>query len=137
MIRSGGSRSRGVALALAVTIALWIEASSVKAASVLIVAPTGVSLVTVEGGSNPGIQSLTITASGSGPLSWVAASSASWIQVIPPTGTTPFSALVSANVAGMTAGTYTGMIYFTSPQTGTSQVVFVSLTVTPQALQSQ
>jgi hypothetical protein len=91
----------------------------------------------VEGGSNPGLQSLTITTSGSEVLSWVAASSTSWLQVIPPAGTTPSSAFVTANVAGMTAGTHTGMIFFTSTQTGTSQVVFVSVTVTPQALQSQ
>lgn len=137
LITSGGLRSRGVALALAVTIALWIEASSAKAASVLTVAPPSLSFVTVEGGSNPSMQSLTIFSSGSEPLSWFAVSTATWVQVIPLTGTTPSSALVSANVAGMTAGTYTGTIFFTSSQTGTNQIVFVALTVTPQTPQSQ
>lgn len=134
--RLRGMRSRGVALALAVTVALWIEASSAKAAPILTVAPAGLSFVTVEGGSIPATQSLTITTSGSEAVSWVAASTASWLQVIPPTGTTPSAAFISANVAGMTAGTYTGMILFTSTQTGTSRVVSVSVTVTPQALQS-
>ena len=137
MIRSGGSRSRGVALALAVTIALWIEAPSVKAASVLTVAPPGVSFVTVEGGSNPSMQSLTIFSSGPEPLSWFAVSSVPWVQVIPLTGTTPSSVLVSANVAGLTVGTYTGTIFFTSSQTGTNRTLFVSVTVTPQASQSE
>ncbi len=137
LITSGGLRSRGVALALAVTIALWIEASSAKAVSVLTVAPPSLSFVTVEGGSNPSMQSLTIFSSGSEPLSWFAVSTATWVQVIPLTGTTPSSALVSANVAGMTAGTYTGTIFFTSSQTGTNQIVFVALTVTPQTPQSQ
>ena len=137
LITSGGGRSRGVALALAVTIALWIEASSAKAASVLTVAPPSLSFVTVEGGSNPSMQLLNIFSSGPEPLSWFAVSTATWVQVIPLNGTTPSSVLVSANVAGLTAGTYTATIFFNSSQTGTNKIVFVSVTVTPQASQSE
>jgi hypothetical protein len=136
-IRSGPLLSRGVVVCLAVTMALWIMASSAKAAPALTVSPNGLSFVTVEGGSNPPMQSLTIFTPGSEALSWFAAGTASWIRVIPLAGTTPSSAFVSADVAGMAAGTYSGSIFFTSSQTGTSQVVFVSVTVTPQIPQSQ
>jgi len=117
--------------------ALWVAASIARAAPALNVTPTGLSFVTVEGASNPSMQSLTIFSSGPEPLSWLAVSSVPWVQVIPLTGTTPSSVLVSANAAGLTAGTYTGTIFFTSSQTGTNKVVFVSLTVTPQTPQSQ
>ena len=137
LITSGGLRSRGVALALAVTIALWVAAPLARAAPALNVTPPSLSFVTIEGGSNPSMQSLTIFSSGPEPLSWLAVSSVPWVQVIPLTGTTPSSALVSANVAGLTAGTYTGTVFFTSSQTGTNKTVFVSLTVTPQTPQSQ
>jgi len=128
---------RGLAFCLAVTMALWVAASIVRAASALNVTPTGLSFVAVEGGTNSSMQSLTIFSSGSEPLSWSAVSTVTWVQVIPLAGTTPSSALVSANAAGMAAGTYTGTIFFTSSQTGTNKVVFVSLTVTPQTPQSQ
>ena len=137
LITSGGLRSRGVALAMAVTIALWVAAPLTRAAPALNVTPPSLSFVAVEGASNPSMQSLTIFSSGSEPLSWFAVSTATWVQVIPLTGTTPSSVLVSANVAGVAAGTYTGTIFFTSSQTGTNKIVFVSLTVTPQTPQSQ
>ncbi len=137
IIRSRQLLPRGVALCLAVTMVLWVAAPFARAAPALNVTPTGLSLVAVEGGSNPSMQSLTIFSSGSEPLSWFAVSTATWVQVIPLTGTTPSSALVSANVAGLTAGTYTGTIFFNSSQTGTNKIVFVSLTVTPQTPQSQ
>ena len=137
MIRTRRLLPRGLALCLALTMAHWVAASSARAAPSLAVTPTGLSFVAVEGGSNPSMQSLTIFSSGSVPLSWFAVSTATWVQVIPLTGTTPSSALVSANVAGLTAGTYTGTIFFTSSQTGTNQVVFVSVTVTPQIPQSR
>ena len=137
IIRTRRLLPRGVALCLAVIMALCVPASIARAAPALTVTPTALSFVAVEGAWNPSIQSLTIFSSGSEPLSWFAVSTATWVQVIPLAGTTPSSALVSANVAGMTAGTYTGTIFFTSSRTGTNQIVFVSLTVTPQTPQSQ
>lgn len=136
-IRTRRLLPRGLALCLALTMAHWVAASFARAAPALTVTPTVLSFVAVEGGSNPSMQLLTIFSSGSEPLSWSAVSTATWVQVIPLTGTTPSSALISANGAGMTAGTYTGTIFFTSRQTGTNQIVLVSLTVTPQTPQSQ
>ena len=136
-IRSRALSSQRFALCLALTMAFLGVASSTKAASALTVTPGGLSFVAVEGGSNPPIQSLTIVSSGSKGVSWFATSSVSWIQVIPLTGTTPASAFVSPNVAEMAAGTYTGTILVISRETGVSQVVSVSVTVTPQGTQSQ
>jgi len=125
------------ALCLALTVAFWVVASSANAARALTVTPTSLSFIAVERGSNPPVQSLIIVTPGSTAGEWFATSSGSWIQVIPLAGTTPGSAFVSANVAGLAAGTYTGTVLVISRQTGTSQVVSVSLTVTPQSTQSQ
>lgn len=137
IIRARWLLPRGLALCLAVTMALWVAAPFARAAPALNVTPPSLSFVAVEGASNPSMQSLTIFSSGSESLSWFAVSTATWVQVIPLAGTTPSSVLVSANVAGMAAGTYTGTIFFTSSQTGSNKTVFVSLTVTPQTPQSQ
>lgn len=137
IIGSDPWRWREMALGLAAMMALCMVVPSAMAAPALNVSPTALSFIVVEGGSNPPMQSITILASGTGTVSWFATSSASWVQVIPLIGTTPSSAVVMANVAGMTAGTYSGTILFASGQAGSSQVVVVSLTVTPQTPQSQ
>ncbi len=137
VIRTRRLLPRGVALCLAVTPALCMVVPSATAAPALNVSPTAVSFIVVEGASNPLMQSITILASGTETVSWFATSSAPWVQVIPLIGTTPSSAIVMANVAGMTAGMYSGTILFASSQAGSSQVVVVSLTVTPQTPQSQ
>lgn len=136
-IRSHALFLQRFTLCLALTMALWVVASSANAARALAVTPTSLSFVAVEGESNPPAQSLTIITPGSTAGEWFASSSGSWFQVIPLAGTTPGSAFVSANVAGLAAGTYTGTILVISRQTGTSQVVSVLLTVTPQSTQSQ
>ena len=137
IIGSGPWRWREMALGLAVTTAFCMVVPSAMAAPALNVSPTAVSFIVVEGGSNPPMQSISILASGPETVSWFATSSAPWVQVVPIIGTTPTSAVVMANVAGMTAGTYSGTILFASGQAGSSQVVVVFLTVTPQTPQSQ
>lgn len=135
--RLRSSLSQGVVLCLALTMPLWVVASSANAARAFVVAPTALSFVAVEGGSNPPTQSLSIVASDPTAASWSASSGAPWLQVIPLTGTTPTSAFVSANVADLAAGTYAGTILFVARGTGLSQVVSVSLTVIPQVPRSQ
>lgn len=136
-IRSRMLCSQRVTFCLALTIAFWLVLVSANVAQALNVTPSGMSFVAVEGGPNPPTQSFTITASGSTPEAWFASGGGSWFQVVPHAGTMPGSAFVSANVAGLTAGTYTGTILITSRQTGTSRVVTVLLTVTPQNIPSQ
>lgn len=131
-IRSRALPTQKPSLRLMLVMALLLVISSTRVALALTVTPTGLSFVAVEGGSNSPAQSLSIITSGTTPESWFASSSGSWFQVVPLAGTTPSSAFVSANVAGLAAGTYTGTILVISRRTGDSQVVSVSLTVTPQ-----
>lgn len=130
--KSGSLHTQGAAFFLSITIALWTVPSFAKAAPALTVSATALSFFAVEGASNPPMQSLTISTTGSETGSWVAASGVPWIQVIPSAGVFPSSVLVSANVAGMTPGTYSGTIFITSTQTGANQVVSVLLTLTPK-----
>ncbi|MDD5559553.1 hypothetical protein [Candidatus Methylomirabilis sp.] len=125
-------------LCLALTMALWLATSSTTAASSLTVAPGALSFVAIEGGANPPGQVIAIIASGPNAVSWFATGGASWLQVMPSAGEAPASVFVSANVAGMAAGTYSGTILITARQAGIgSRVVSVSLTVTPQSAPSQ
>lgn len=129
--------SQRLTLCLTLTMAFWLVLSSANLARALNVTPTTLSFVAAEEGPNPPSQSLTITTPGSISGSWFASSSGSWLQVIPHTGTTPDSAFVSANVAGLAAGTYTGTILFIARGSGVSRVISVSLTVIPKTTQSQ
>jgi hypothetical protein len=130
--KSGSLHTQGAAFFVAITMALWTVPSLAKATPGLTVSATALSFFAVEGASNSPMQSLTISTTGSETGSWVAASGAPWIQVIPSAGVFPSSVLVSANVAGMTPGTYSGTIFITSIQTGASQVVSILLTLTPK-----
>jgi hypothetical protein len=91
----------------------------------------------MEGGSNPSPQSISITNTGGGTLSWTASQAASWLSLNPTTGTTTTETdviTVSVNTAGMTANTYTTTITVSAPgSTSTIQQVPVTLTVTPPA----
>lgn len=124
-------------LCLALTLAMWLAVSSTAAAQSLTLAPGALSIVAVEGGANPPGQVFTVITSGP-TVSWFATSGAPWLQVMPAAGEGPGSVFVSANVAALAAGTYTGTILITARQAGLgSRVVSVSLTVTPQSAPSQ
>ena len=80
------------------------------------------------GGTIPPGQSLQITNSGGGTLTWSAALSASWLSVTPTSGTAPSPLTVSVAPAGLAAGTYSGTITISAAGV-TSQIVSVTLTV--------
>ncbi len=88
------------------------------------------------GPPDPPGQTLTISNTGGGTLTWAASSNASWLSVSPTSGTAPSSATVSVTgTAGLAAGSYSSTI--TVSATGASnspQTAAVSLTVTSSAL---
>jgi uncharacterized protein (TIGR03437 family) len=121
-------RSIPISLALIV-----VGAASAQTVSV---SPTSLSFTALVGGSAVS-QTLNITATGTNTTAAVFYS-ASWLTVSPASGTTPLQVTVTANPAGLAAGTYTDNSFRvqTSTQTISVPVTFTvgAITVTPQSL---
>jgi hypothetical protein len=95
------------------------------------VTPGTVAFTYASGTSTPGIQSLSVTSSGTALNITAAASSGAWLTVTPTTGSTPATLKVSANPTGLAAGTYNGTINITSDGAANSpQTVPVKLVIT-------
>jgi hypothetical protein len=87
--------------------------------------PTSLVFPGIEGGSNPTSQRLEIKNIGKGTLNWSASASEAWLTFSPTAGTTTTeidSITVSANAAGMQAGSYTTTITVTDPVASNSRV---------------
>jgi hypothetical protein len=114
-----------------VTVTLTV---SPQATPVLSVTPTSISFSATANGANPAPSSFNVTNTGTGTLSFTAQSDASWLTATPASGAAPQSVQVAANIAGLTAGTYTGHVTVTSTgATGSPTTVTVTLTVNPAA----
>lgn len=90
--------------------------------------PTALSFSGTAGGSNPPVQTLSLSNTGGGTLSWTASNNAAWLSLSPASGTNSGMVHASVNLAGLAAGTYTAAITITA--TGaTTKTVPVTLTV--------
>jgi len=114
-------------------------------ASPLAATPASLQFAYTLGGAVPAAQSIQITNSGSGTVTWSAAASDSWLSLSPASGTLPSTLSVSVSPASLTAGTYTGTILITPSGASNSPLMVnvtlavaavsgAALTVTPQAL---
>jgi uncharacterized protein (TIGR03437 family) len=103
---------------------------NVSAAPTISVSPASLNFSAQAGGAAPAPQQISI--SGSSALSYsVSAGSSAWLSVSPGNGTTPGSASVSVNPAGLSVGTHNGTITVTSSGASNSpQTVSVTLNVT-------
>jgi hypothetical protein len=91
--------------------------------------PTSFSFSATQGGSNPSNQSLSISNTGGGTLSWSVTDNATWLSLNPTSGTNSRTVTVSVNIAGLTAGTYNATI--TISATGaTNNPVNIPVTLT-------
>ena len=97
--------------------------------------PVSLTFTGAEGGANPAAQTLSITNTGGGILSWNASESASWLSLSPASGTTTTETdniTVNVNIAGLTANSYTDTITLTATgATNPTQQVPVTVTITP------
>jgi hypothetical protein len=95
------------------------------------VSGTSLSFSQAAGGSAPSPQTISVNSSGV-PITFSAALSLNqgqnWLTVSPSNATTPATLTVTANGAGLLAGTYTGQIVLASPGIN-QQVISVTLTV--------
>jgi hypothetical protein len=92
--------------------------------------PSALSFSATTGGANPANQTISITNSGGGTLTWAASDNAGWLTLSPASGTAPSSLVASVNISGLAAGTYTGAISISATGATNSPLsVPVTLTV--------
>jgi hypothetical protein len=100
------------------------------ATPVLSVAPTSVAFSATQGGANPAAQTVNVTNTGGGSLSFTASDDQSWLAVAPASGSAPAALSLSANIAGLAPGTYTGTVTISAAgASGSPKTVAVTLTV--------
>jgi len=92
------------------------------------VSPTNLSFTTTQGGANPATQTLSISNTGDGTLSWTASDDASWLMLSPASGTGDGGVTLTVTTGALTAGSYSATV--TLSATGTDSVtVPVTFTV--------
>lgn len=102
----------------------------------LAAAPASVTLTAPANASAPVTQNVQITSSGTGALSYTASATVlqgpNWLSVSPVSGNTPATLTISANVTGLTQGTYNGQVTVVAPGAANSPITIpVTLTVGP------
>ena len=129
---SAGGRSMNRLAAEMPTLTQLISPPSAPVLSVnpaIGMSPTSLSFTAQQGGGNPAPQTLTISNTGGGTLSWSASDSATWLSLSPASGTGNGAVTASVATGTMTAGSYSGTI--TLSATGTASVTIpVALTIT-------
>ncbi len=97
--------------------------------------PASLSFSGMVGGSNPASQTLSVTNTGGGTLTWTASDNAAWLTLSPTSGTNSGAITASVNLSGLAAGTYNGTITIAASGAGNSpRTIPVSLTLsTPSA----
>ena len=98
----------------------------------LAVTPGSLTFAATQGGANPANQTLGVSNTGGGVLSWSVADDAPWLTVTPGTGSGAGTITAAASIAGLTSGTHTATVTVTAPgATGSPRSIPVTLTVDP------
>ena len=86
------------------------------------------------GGSNPAAQTVNVSNTGSGTMSWSASSNQAWLTVSPASGSNAGTLSIGTNLSGMAAGPYSGTITVSAAgATGSPKTIAVNLTVAAPA----
>ena len=97
--------------------------------------PSSLQFAYTAGGAVPAAQTIQISNSGSGTLTWTVTSSQSWLSVSAAAGTAPSNLTASVSPAALSAGTYTAAVQITGSGASNSPLsVAVTLTVTAAAM---
>jgi hypothetical protein len=91
--------------------------------------PTTFAFTATQGGSNPANQTLSISNTGGGTLTWSASDSAAWLTASPASGTGNGAVTLTVATGTLTAGTYSGTITLAA-MGAPSMTVPVTFTVT-------
>lgn len=92
--------------------------------------PASLSFSGVAGGANPVGQTLGITNTGGGTLSWSVSDNVNWLSLAPVSGTNSGTVSAAISVSGLAAGTYSGTITVSAVSGGTKDVL-VTLVLSP------
>jgi hypothetical protein len=98
--------------------------------AVLVVEPLSFSFTAVEGGDNPGTQTLAIEEATARAVPFTVSKTNDWLTLSATDGTTPSSIQVGVDIIGLPADVYDDVIVVRSPDTEDSILVPVTLTVT-------
>jgi len=99
----------------------------------LVATPTSLAFSATQGAANPSGQTLTISSPGA-TLTWSATTTAAWLSVSPSSGKTQGTGTVSADITGLSPGTYNGSITIAATgATNSPLTIPVSLTVSSAA----
>lgn len=113
-----------------ISIAISLTVTAGASGPVLATSPHVLSFDYTVGSTAPAAQTVSITNSGPGTLTWTATSSVFWATPSSSSGTAPSTLTVTVNPANLAAGTYTGNIQIAaSGATGSPASVTLSLTV--------
>jgi len=124
---TGFSTIKVVAISGADSIGIMAEAATATIA----VDQASLAFAYTLGGAAPAAQSIQITNSGTGTLSFAAKASDAWLSVSSASGTAPATLSVSVSPSGLSAGTYTSSVEISSTSASNSPLsVTVTLTVT-------
>jgi BACON domain-containing protein len=92
------------------------------------VSPTSLSFTATQGGANPATQTLSISNTGGGTLSWTTSDNAAWLTLSPASGTGNGAVTLSVTTGTLTVGSYSATVTMSAP--GASSVtVPVTFTV--------
>jgi uncharacterized protein (TIGR03437 family) len=107
-----------------------------QAAPILAVAPQALTFNYSVGDPAPAAQTVSITNTGGGTLSWTASTSGEyWLTLSPASGTAPSTLSVSINPANLAAGTYTATVQVTAVGAATGSPASVAITLVVQGTQ--
>jgi uncharacterized protein (TIGR03437 family) len=117
------------ATTLSVPVTLTVLAGS---ASIITASPTAVAFSQIAGQNAFSLQNIQLSAAT--PTSFVVSNSATWLAVTPGAETTPATLTLSANSAGLAAGTYQTSITITGGVTVISIPVMLTVSVAPNSI---
>jgi hypothetical protein len=107
-----------------------LGAPTCVAAPVLSVSPSSLSFAATQGAAGPAPQTLSVANTGGGSLPFTAATSAPWLTVSPSGAAAPATLTVTANPAGLAAGTYNATVTVDGgAASGSPRSVPITLTV--------
>jgi len=97
------------------------------------VAPSNLFFSAAPGSSNPTAQSLSVSNTGGGSLTWTATTNQSWITLSSTSGVAGQTIAVGTTISGLVAGTYTGTVTVSAPGASpvSSQTITVTLAIVP------
>ena len=112
--------------AAAVTIPITFTITAPAAQPTIGLSPTSLTFNATAGGNNPSNQTIAITNTGTGSLTWTVTDNANWLTATQSGN----SVVTSVNIAGLAAGSYSGVISVAaSGATNTPRTVPVTLTI--------